>query len=211
MSQPVDIQDLIVVVADADAEKTMQSLLVRRRKSLNIRDITFKVQRFAKRDSGCYGESHRLLQQFLRQFHYAMVVFDRHGCGQEDRSRLAIEDDVEQRLTRNGWKDRSAAIVLDPELEAWVWSDSPEVDQVLGWTGQTPDLRTWLRRAGFQTAGARKPADPKRAMEEALRRVRKPRSPALFYQLAERIGIERCTDDAFAKFKTVLRDWFAVP
>ncbi|MCL4853651.1 MAG: hypothetical protein KJZ78_20030, partial [Bryobacteraceae bacterium] len=148
MSRPVDMQDLIVVVADADAEKAMQSLLILRRKSLNIRDITFKVQRFAKRDSGCYGESHRLLQQFLRQFHYAMVVFDRHGCGQEDRSRLAIEGDVEQRLTRNGWKDRSAAIVLDPELEAWVWSDSPEVDQVLGWTGQTLDLRTWLRQAG---------------------------------------------------------------
>jgi hypothetical protein len=33
-------------------------------------------------------------------------------------------------LFTSGWENRAAAVVLDPELEIWVWSDSPEVEAV---------------------------------------------------------------------------------
>ncbi|NJL28558.1 MAG: hypothetical protein HC897_12045 [Thermoanaerobaculia bacterium] len=98
--------------------------------------------------------------------------------------------------------------MLDPELEAWLWSDSPHVDSVLGWKDRNPTLRAWLAEQGFLVEGAAKPSQPKEAVEKALRVVRKPRSSALYRQLAERVSFERCTDPAFARFKDVLRGWF---
>lgn len=53
-----------------------------------------------------------------------------------------------------------------------------------------------------------KPADPKAALERALRHIRKPKSSAAFRQLGERVGFQGCTDPAFTKFRDTLRRWF---
>jgi hypothetical protein len=200
--------DLIVVTADIDAAGAIRALL-ERHQALSIRRITATVDRYVGRDSGCYRRAHEYLRPFISQFNYALVVFDRHGCGSEGRSRLLLEEDVQQRLRRNGWADRSAAIVLDPELEAWVWSDSPEVDRILGWTGRKPDLRTWLREQSLWPDDVSKPTHPKRAMQSALQHARKPRSPAVYRQLAESVGVQRCADPTFEKLRATLRRWFA--
>jgi hypothetical protein len=44
-----------------------------------------------------------------------------------------MENDLEARLSQSGWPSGCcAAIVIDPELELWVWSRSPHVPAVLG-------------------------------------------------------------------------------
>ncbi len=106
-------------------------------------------------------------------------MFDRIGSGREGQSRADLERTVGERLHTSGWSDRGAVVVLDPELEVWVWSDSPHVDRALGWHGRTPPLRDWLSERGLWDAGAPKPGDPKRAVEEALRHVLIPRSSAI--------------------------------
>lgn len=75
-----------------------------------------------------------------------------------------MESDVEGRLSAAGWDNRAAAVVISPELESWVWSDSPQVDLALAWTGQDMPLRDWLRKQGLLEAGAIKPTEPKRAL-----------------------------------------------
>ena len=197
-----------MVTADGDAASAIRALL-RRHQALSIREVTAHVDRYVGRDSGCYLRAHDYLRSFIRQFDYALVVFDRHGCGNEGQPPVALEEEVEERLRRNGWAERSAAIVLDPELEAWVWSDSPEVDRILGWAGKQPDLRTWLREQGLWPDDASKPSDPKRAIVSALQHARKPRSAAVYRQLAESVGIRRCTDPAFEKLRATLQRWFA--
>ena len=200
--------DLIVLVADLDAHNAVDALLARP-ESLGIRPIgRFLIDRFIKRDSGCFGDSHEYLRPFVRQFSHALVIFDRHGCGRENLPREAIESDVEDRLAKNGWSNRSAAVVIDPELEAWVWSESPAVPIVLGWAGRDPDLRRWLEENGYIGPGDLKPADPKESLHAALRVVRKRPSASVFRQLAERIGLYRCLDPAFLKFKSTLQRWF---
>jgi hypothetical protein len=119
-----------------------------------------------------------------------------------------LEADVEQRLATNGWADRARAIVIDPELESWVWSKSPEVDKALGWAGHVPALRPWLTQNGWLHESEAKPARPKEAMDAALRVVRRPRSSAIFRELAERVSFRRCTDAAFGKLITTLQTWF---
>ncbi|PYV16861.1 MAG: hypothetical protein DMG07_06945, partial [Acidobacteria bacterium] len=78
----------------------------------------------------------------------------------------------------------------------------------LGWAGREPDLRTWLRSRGFFTGNRLKPDRPKEALEEALWAVRKPRSSALYYELAQVLGFESCVDPAFVKLHGTLRSWF---
>ncbi len=207
MSDSATAKDLIVVTADADAEFAIRDLL-QRRETLSIREIKTTVRRFSGRDPGCYRRVHEFLRPSIKQFQHALVIFDRHGCGKENESRTSLEADVEDRLRLNGWADRSAVIVLDPELEAWVWSDSPEVDRILGWTAQQEDLRTWLREQNLWVEDEAKPKDPKLAMEQALRYVRKPRSSAIYSQLAKSVSLRRCTDPALDKLRETLQRWF---
>jgi hypothetical protein len=199
--------DLIVVVADVDAANAVSALLGRR-ESMAIREIRATVDRYVGRDPGCYLKAHDYLRPFIRQFSYALVVFDRHGSGREAETRELLEQEVEARLAKKGWRNRSTAIVLDPELETWVWSDSPEVDRTLGWAERSPKLRSWLQQQGLWPADARKPHDPKMAMLRALRAAGRRRSPAIFRQLAERVSLRRCSDPAFLKLKTTLQRWF---
>ena len=42
----------------------------------------------------------------------------------------------------------------------------------------------------------------------AFRHVRRPRSSALYAALGEKVSVERCSDRAFLKLKTTLRNWF---
>ncbi len=200
-------QDLIVVAADLDAKEAIEQLL-RRPMSLGIRAIHFTVDRYVKRDSGCCRAAHEYLRPFVRQFDFTMVIFDRDGSGKESQTRDDIESAVERELSRNGWRDRSAAIVIAPELEAWVWSDSPEVDKALGWQRRTPTLRRWLEESGYVTSGTPKPSDPKKAMRDAMREVNKKPSSAIFSTLAKNVGTRHCIDPAFLKFKTTLQRWF---
>jgi hypothetical protein len=53
-----------------------------------------------------------------------------------------------------------------------------------------------------------KPKHPKKALEKALRMARKPRSSAIYQALAEKVGLARCSDQAFIKLKTALQNWF---
>ena len=101
-------------------------------------------------------------------------------------------------------------IVCDPELEIWVWSDSPEVDEVLGWRGRKPALRKWLVTHRFCDVETAKPNDPKEAMRRALRSVRKNASPSHFRALGRtRRSRNAVKTRRFCKFKRTLQSWFS--
>jgi hypothetical protein len=98
--------------------------------------------------------------------------------------------------------------VIDPELEAWFWSDSPHVLHVLGWSSQRGRISAWLTQQGYLLPGRSKPVRPKEAVRQALRLTGQRRSSALYRELAEHAAFENCTDPAFLKLKSVLRSWF---
>ncbi len=119
-----------------------------------------------------------------------------------------MEREVRGRLeavSEPGWSD---VIVIEPEVEAWVWSDSPHVDACLGWHGRQPSLRHWLMHEGLMEPGGIKPRDPKEAFRRAVEETRTVPSSALFGKLARTVSVERCTDDAFNRFRQRLCSWF---
>lgn len=200
-------QDLVILTADKNTQFALDGLLARP-KDLGIRPITKTIFIHYRRDPGVLKESHEFLRRYLKTAQYALVILDREGCGKEEFSREEIETETEHNMAKNGWRDRCAAIAIDPELEIWVWTRAECVAQVFGWKGNYASLQTWLVEKGYLAPDSVKPNRPKEAMQEALRQTKIPRSSSLFKELAKAVPIKGCTDPAFQKLKNVLRGWF---
>ncbi len=201
-------KDLIVLTADKNMEFAVKGTLSRH-KSLNIREVTVDFRVHPENDPGCLLRSHEFLKPFINQYEHAFVLLDREGSGQDHKSRELLEAEIENRLFESGWNDRAAAIVIDPELEIWVWSVSPHLESILGWHGKVPNLRDWLQHKQFLTDSQVKPTQPKEALEQALRTVKKARSSSIYQQIAQKVSLERCADGSFIKFRSLLQTWFS--
>jgi len=196
-------QPLVALVADRDMEKALQGLL-QRHQALGIRPVNPRVFVHHRHDPGVLTQAHEFLRAFSDLYDHALVLFDREGCGQEQKTAAQLQQEVQNRLNNAGWRDRSQVIVLEPELEAWVWSDSPHVPSVLG---TNADELAKVRNA-FQPDPHGKPKRPEEAMEQVLRRSGIPRSSALYEELAG-VSLQRCADPAFQLLRATLKKWFA--
>lgn len=201
-------KDLIVLAADQDIAFSIRGLFYRTQ-ALEIRQLKNDIFVHPGHDPGCLSAAHDFLRPFVNRYSHALVVLDREGCGRDHLSRDRLEHELETRLYQSGWNDRAAGIVIDPELEIWIWSDSPHVDTVLGWRDKQPVLRAWLGMQGFVDPGEVKPNRPKEAVRRALRFVSKKNSSSLYLELAQKVSFGHCVDPAFLKLKAVLRSWFA--
>ena len=199
--------DLIVLAADKHIAASVETLLRQRRTDLGIRAVSFDVRRHPESDPGCRTRSAEFLRPLIRRYRRALVVFDHEGCSSKDAPG-EIQRELERVLGHNGWKGRSKAIVIAPELEAWIWIPSGRVARTLGWSRGFEPLRKWLEEQGFWSARSPKPDDPKKALEQALRRNRKVPSSALFKDLAASVAFDDCRDPAFIELRQTLRDWF---
>ena len=158
------------------------------------------------RDPGCRTGASQYLRAHISRYKYALVVFDRNGCG-SSAPREEIQHAVERDLAVNGWRGRSKAIVIDPELEAWVWNGSNHVSEVFGWVGGYERLKSWLGSQGLWPSSSAKPPDPKKAMKASLREVQRSDSASLFGQLAVSTTLRRCRDSAFNELRATLQHW----
>lgn len=200
-------KDIIVLVPDLDIAATIGGLF-RRHQSLQIRPVEPHIVRHLQRDAGCRTGAVEFLRPFCNQYRYTMILFDLEGSGAEQWTAAGIESKMEKDLAKNGWKDRCAVIVIDPELEIWVWGGSNRIAELIGWQGREPDLRTWMNQKGLLPPDRLKPSRPKEAYEEALRTARKPPSSFIFKVLAENVGFGACTDRSFVKFRQTVKAWF---
>lgn len=130
-------KDLVVLVADRNIEYARKGLLSRP-EAIDIREVTYDIYGHIGRDVGCFLHGCEFLRPFVKRYLHALIIFDHDGCGQENMARADLENDIERQLSRSGWDDRAVAIVIDPELEIWVWSDSSNVDSILGRTMRGP-------------------------------------------------------------------------
>ena len=110
-------QDLVVLAADKDMEFAVRGI-VSHHKSLQIRKLDAKFLVHSKHDPGCRNEPEGILRLYCRSHRYALVLLDHEGSGGEKRKREKIEAEIEAVLSKNGWADRAAAVVIAPELEA---------------------------------------------------------------------------------------------
>lgn len=200
------MSDLVALVADVQQESTLKTLLNERRQSLHIRPITCEVLRHPRKDPGVFHESHGLLDLYRPRYARALVMLDREWSGAPGDVAYQRQD-VLRRLQASGWQTGSCeVIVCDPELEMWVWSGSEHVATVLRATWD--EIHALASARGYWTAGAAKPSRPKELLEAILKQQNRPRSSAIFQQLAKHVGLARCQDPAFILLRDTLRQWF---
>ena len=199
-------KDLFVLTADLDMEATIKSLLSRHQ-SLQIREITFEVGRHLEHDPGCRWRGVDFLRPLMGDFEYAIVMFDRRGCG-DASPREEVQRAVAGDLARNGWTGRSSVIVIDPFLETWVWNGSEEVPRVLGVPGDFRRLRLGLERERLWPRESTRPPDPKQAMKRVLQQTKTRHSSVIFDELAGKVSVRGCEDPAFTELVDTLRSWF---
>ncbi len=193
------------LVADKNIEAALRGLFEKRAPSLGIRQFRFEIFVHPERDPGCYKRGLELLERLIGSARHGLLVFDQAWEGNPHSNRVETENEL--RSGSGQMAGRVEVLVIEPEIEAWVWSTSPHVERVLRWSDD-PSVRRWLTQQGLWVKGAAKPGDPKEAMEQVLRRTGTPRSSALYRELAGRVSLASCTDPAFARLKEILGQWF---
>lgn len=206
-----DRKDLIVLTADKDAEQSIKGLLENRQREFAIRAISYQCVAHPRHDNGVRASAHDFLRAFLNEYERALAIFDLEGCGlEEKRSAEQIEKNVEALLCINGWQGRCAAIVLEPELEIWLWDRHLNVRKAMNSVAAGEVKRILLSEGFLTTENDIKPTRPKEAFELLLRKNNQKRSSSLFAGLAKEIDMRQCSDRAFAKLLTTLREWFSI-
>lgn len=202
-------KDLVVLVADSQQKQTVATLLIERPRSLGIRQVSIDIDSdilpHPNRDPGVFHEAGRFLATFAQHYEYALVLIDAEWTGSPSNAEK-IEEKIQDALNRNGWEGRSAVVVIEPELESWVWSSSRHVPELFGTDWET--IINLGHQTGYWQAGEAKPSRPKELLDAVLRRNKKRRSAALYQQLAERVSLETCQDDSFRRFREILQGWF---
>ena len=201
------MKDLIILAADKDMEHALRGLL-ERPEALGIRPIEKDILVHPEHDPACARRGIGFLNMFSEQYRHSLLMFDHEGSGRESITPTELQEDINADFTRSVWGNRAEVIVLSPELEAWIWSDSPKVDAVAGWRNRSPGMRPWLVEEGWMETENSKPDRPKEAFDAALKNANVPRSASLYEQIASKVSLRRCQDASFLRFKTVLKTWF---
>ena len=199
------MQDLVVLVADKNMQFALQGALARPQ-ALGVRPFTFEFRSHMGRDGGVRTTGADVLAREATRFRHALMLLDFEGCGQEEDAPLVIEAQLDQKL-QMVWNASAKAIVISPEVDAWLWGNDAVLRDALHWP-QDGSIRDWLRGKGFAFNADEKPVRPKEALD-AMRSVHKqPRSSAMYEKVTKRISLQNCTDAAFIRLRAQLQAWF---
>ena len=195
--------DLGLVVADKNMDFALRGILMRHQ-ALGIRQITWKTAVLPSHDGGVRSVGPDELNTFRHDRSHGIIMLDYEGSG-ADSDALALEAELDERVRRT-WNDRAKAIVIEPELDIWLWGSNEAMRQVLDC--EIPDVREWLHERGYTFGENDKPVRPKEAIQELLFEMKQPRSSVVYKELTSRLTLRRCKDPAFNRLKTTLQQWF---
>jgi hypothetical protein len=203
------VRDLLAIVEGKDDAAVLRAVLIRPR-DLGIRSITFHTE---QRASGMIARGPELAREQRREFRYVLCLWDHQGSGQEAKPPSRVQGEVQARLNRNTLKGCSKALVIDPELEVWLWQDLAAIAQVLG--VEDSALQGWLaewRDEQFPTLTVEEVLlrQPKEAFEQVIRRAGLKPAAALRERVAAAADLHQwAQESSFRLLRRTLRRWFA--
>lgn len=199
------MKDLAVLVADKNMDFTLRGVLARP-EALGIRRVDYDIKTHAGRDGGVRTSGPETLALLKSQFRNGLLMLDWEGSGAETGNSIELENGLDARLA-DLWGNGAKAIVIDPEVDSWVWGSAHSISEVLGWR-EPRQIRAWLADQGYQLDPNGKPLRPKEAFEKVMAFLSEPRSSTLYEKVTSRISLARCVDAAFNRLKATLQDWF---
>jgi len=197
------MKDLILLVADKNMQFALQGALSRPQ-ALGIREIEYQFRQHSERDGGVRTTGPAMLALERQRFRHALLIMDFEGSGTDATDAVTLENRLDHQLTQT-WGDSAKAIVIEPELDIWMWGSDNALQLVLG----KPGIRSWLREQDFRFTPTNKPERPKEALEKVLSELGRPRSSSIYEKIAGRISLKSCIDPAFLRLRKILVQWFA--
>jgi len=200
------MKDLFILCADSDMKSVLESLIKRLTERQKIREISYEIIRAYGRDSGVYKKAHELVRGKDSEYEKCLVLFDYKGSGA--RKPVAdTEDEVKNNIIRNSnySQDDVEVIVIDPELEIWIWKGWIHFHRLSERTERRKIIE-WLRE--HEVPNSYKPDEPKDLFEKFCRHFRVKKSSANYRRISEKTSLRGCTDRAFNKFMNALTRWF---
>ena len=122
-------------------------------------------------DGGIHRRAHALLHPFLRSHQNAVVMLDKNFGGRLPAA--VVREEIRNNLLHNGWSAECVeVIVIDPELEVWLWQrGNPHIAREFRYNGSV-SLEEFLEAEGLWPSATLKPAKPKEAAGVLLQRYR---------------------------------------
>ncbi|BCL75793.1 hypothetical protein JHS3_15290 [Jeongeupia sp. HS-3] len=205
------MKDLLVYVADADAEAFLCSVLAKPQ-ALGVRPFSFEIMRNPQRDAGMVNTGAELARMQKGKFGKALLLWDHHGSGRDKRQDAAsVAAEIQNKLDSYTWSGNSAVTVLVPELEEWLWHCESAL--VAHCRISPQQLQQWIDEHAVnqkQNPAELKTSQPKELFEHIVKqKLRKTISPRDFEEIGKRAGIkglEACP--SFASICACLRNWF---
>lgn len=208
------MRDCMFYVADMNMAETFKGFLTRQQchQSLGCGQFAFDpLQDLARAagmtDGGLWRHAGGLCKGYLQTHRHLVVCLDRDFGGSPGQAQ--VRHDVEQQLLAAGWSlGQFAVLVIDPELEQWIWQDSPHVETALKHVSP-PSLRQTLQNSGEWPAGHAKPNSPKEVLERLVdQNLRGNRSSTIYSKITSRVSVRNCADGEFLALQAALQAWF---
>lgn len=205
-----DKKDVVFFVADAAMEAVFREFLKRGHFAgrLHCADFSFDIARDPpSKDGGVYKRVHELLKSFQHTHERTVVVLDKQ-FGNEGLKTDQVKSAIEENLRDSGWDDdHYAVVVIDPELEVWLWQDNAHVEQCLKYQG-AKSLRATLADSGEWPVDCLKPLQPKDCIQQLIRRNRAGVPTVVYTQIAAKVSVLACQDAMFQALLAQLQTWF---
>ena len=131
------MDDLLILVADKNMQAMATTLLTKFVQAERIAPISVNCVAHPNKDPGVLREGAVFVRPFQHHYRYVLLLLDHEGCGREATERIELENELQQQLANAGWASRSAAIVIAPELEQWIWLGETHVAQAIDWPTST--------------------------------------------------------------------------
>lgn len=212
------MRDCIFLVADSQMEATFKGFLGRvdAFQQLGTGQFEFDstqdiIRATGGNDPGVYVRGHLLLDLYKVSHRYAVIVLDNQWDGSPGVTQ--IEKGIANNMLASGWAaDQFVVIVIDPELEAWIVQDAPEILTLFRLSlNSYMSPKPWLVDQGLWEDALPKPTDPKTALQQLLRQStaqRVPPSAANYQKITRCISVQHCIDPSFHKLRSTLQTWF---
>jgi hypothetical protein len=207
------MRDCVFLVADKNMQATFEGYLTKESfcKSLGCGEFAFDPREDLRvaagdNDPGLFTRGHELLRPFIVSHRHAVVVLDAAWEGAPDAG--VMGENMSKNIQATGWKATDfKVIVIEPELENWIWQRNDHVAQGLGFEDNAAMSEDGDFRAAWPK-GQEKPREPKELLEKLLRKKHIPRSSFIYKRITSSVSVQGCKDKSFLELRDVLKTWF---
>lgn len=215
------MRDIVFLVADGEMQATVEGFFENPAFDTRLQCARFEFDtkqdliKHPGKDPGVYQSGHYLLQRYIDNHRYAVVMVDfAFNNNLQSMNYQQFSENIKTNMRAAGWPDeRFFVMAINPELEVLMWqADTSRIEHIFDYPRErgAGTLRAWLQARNLWDADALKPADPKAAIDAVRDQSwgRKKTHSQLFKRIAKEVSFRNCEDESFNGLLQQIQAWY---